>query len=139
MRALTFGLILAFLFTSTHVLVDHAPGRHTSFALLPHLGPSHTRTDTAHTGAHHDHDHDGEPQDEHDPSHHQADTHRHFTWYTQAHGKIVQQGAPSDLTFDMVVVCPSVAVISALSRYRHAHAPLARGLPLSLRWSVLRI
>jgi len=138
MRALTFGLILAFLFTSTHVLVDHAAWRHTSFTLLPHLGPSHTHTDTAHAGAHHGHDHDGEPQDEHDPSHHQADTHSHFAWYTHAHGKIVPHVASSAPAFDMVV-CPSVAVISALSRYSHAHAPPARGLPLSLRWNVLRI
>lgn len=81
----------------------------------------------------------GSPKDEHDSSHHQADTHSHFAWYTHANGKIVLHVASSALAFDMMVVCPSVAVTSALSRYSYAHAPPARGLPLSLQWSVLRI
>lgn len=137
MHALSFGFILAFLFTSTHVLVDHVAGGHTSFTLLPHLSLSHTHSDEAHRSAHHDHE--GEPAAEHDPFHHQADTHSHFVWYTHAGGKIGHHLTPSVLAFTMVAICPSVAALSTLSRYSYAHALPTRGLSLSLRWSILRI
>lgn len=136
MRFLTFGIILAFLFTATHVLVDHEVEGQRPFALLPHPGPCHVHSDKAHPDGHHDHDHEGEPSHEHDPYHHQADTHSHFTWYTPADGKIAPSFAPSVLAIDMVV-CPSVA--SSFSLYGPFPAPPPRELPLYLQWSVLRI
>ena len=71
--------------------------------------------------------------------HHQADTHSHFVWYTHAGGNMVPHVAPRVCAFTVVVVCPSVAVLSTLSPYRFAHAPPIRGLPLTLQGSILRI
>lgn len=136
MRTLTCGIILAFLFTATHVLIDHGAGGHQPFALLPHPSPSHTHSDAGSSAAHHDHDHEGEPCAPHAPDHHQAETHSHFVWYIPAEGKILQHLAASVLAATLVV-CPSLANSSAL--HGSPPAPPPRELALSPQRSVLRI
>jgi hypothetical protein len=137
MRVLTCGIIIALLFTSLHVLVDHGAGEHKSFALIPHPCPSHVHSDDEHPAAHHDHDHEGKPAHGHDPYHHQADTHSHFAWYISADAKIAPHLAPSVFNADIVMVRLSITGTSSLCG--GPSAPPPRGPLVYLQCSVLRI
>jgi hypothetical protein len=135
MRSLTCGIILAFLYTTTHVLIDHGAWGQRFFALLPHPASSHAHGDMAHPDAPHDHDHEGEPAHAHDPYHHQAETHSHCVWSTPADGKSALYFAPSVLAANLGIH-PSVALPASL----HSPPPVLPGdLALYLQWSVLRI
>ena len=137
MRLLTFGIIIALLFTSTHVLVDHGAGEHKPFALIPHPCSSHVHSDDEHPAAPRDHDYEGEPAHGHDPYHHQADTHSHFTGYASADAKIALHLAPSVLDADTVMVRLSITGTSSLCG--GPAAPPPRGPLLYLQCSILRI
>ena len=135
MHVLIFGLIFAFLFTATHVLVDHGSGGQQSFALFPHPCPSYGHSDAADPGTHHDHE--SEPSPEHDTHQHQADTHGHAVWSTPADGKRMRDVALSVLPADMAMACPSGA--DTCSPHGTLPTPPPRGSLLYLRCSVLRI
>jgi hypothetical protein len=134
MRWITCGIMLAFLWTSTHVLVDHGDGGHQSFVLLPHLGPTHIPHEKEHPST--SHDHEEEPYSTQDTSHHQADTHSHFAWYAPTDAKITRYCAPGTLDACMGL-SPAVAGASALRG--PTVPPPPRGHPVYLRCSVLRI
>jgi hypothetical protein len=75
MRVLSLVVMMAFLLTSTHVVVDHSGG-HLGSVFIPHLG---MYTVVGDENTH-------EPSGVLDPSHHDADTHCHFEWYTTTVG-----------------------------------------------------
>jgi hypothetical protein len=74
MRARNFLFILAFLVSSTHVVVDHSGGRHRDVVFIPHASAFHLQANADHH----------EPSGADDPGHHHADTHTHVEWYTPA-------------------------------------------------------
>jgi hypothetical protein len=76
MRVLSFVVMMAFLFTATHVVVDHGGGGHRAAVFIPHLGAFHVDGD----------EDKHEPSGTHDPCPHDADTHCHFEWYTTTVG-----------------------------------------------------
>jgi hypothetical protein len=80
MRVLSLVVMMAFLLTSTHVVVDHSGGGHRGSVFIPHLGAFPVVGD----------ENKHEPSGVLDPSHHDADTHCHFEWYTTTVGS----GAP---------------------------------------------
>src|SRR5438128_1624444 len=128
------GLILAFLLASMHVVVDHGAGGQHPFALLPHPCPSSLHEDDHHPLTH-DHDEDGEPSHDHDPTHHQAETHSHCTWYTST--KSLLHLAPIVCSGSLFGMSP--AVLDTLSLHENAPTPPPRSIPLYLRCSVLLI
>lgn len=73
MRLLNFAVIIAFLFASTHMVVDHGGGPR-SFVLIPHGNELPLHAD----------DHDHARSDSPASSHHDSDTHMHLEWYTTA-------------------------------------------------------
>jgi hypothetical protein len=76
MRVLNLVVMMAFLLTSTHVVVDHSGGGHRDSVFIPHLGAFPVVGDK---NTH-------EPSGVLDPFHHDADTHCHFEWYTATVG-----------------------------------------------------
>ena len=80
MRVLNFGVIIAFLLASTHMVVDHGGGPR-GFVLIPHghALPFHA-DDHEHEPDHHNH----APSDLPASSHHDSDAHTHVEWYTTA-------------------------------------------------------
>src|SRR6266545_4903553 len=84
MRLLNFGVIIAFLLASTHMVVDHGGGPR-NFVLIPHGDALPLHAD----------DHDHEPSDSPASSHHDSDTHTHIEWYTTA--------AKSTITYQPIV------------------------------------
>jgi hypothetical protein len=73
MRLLNFGVIIAFLLASTHMVVDHGGGPR-NFVLIPHGDALPLHAD----------DHHHELSDSPASSHHDSDTHTHIEWYTTA-------------------------------------------------------
>ena len=84
MRLLNFGVIIAFLLASTHMVVDHGGGPR-NFVLIPHVDAPLLHAD----------DHHHEPSDSPASSHHDSDTHTHIEWYTTA--------AKSTITYQPIV------------------------------------
>jgi hypothetical protein len=78
MRFLNFGVIIAFLLASTHMVVDHGGGPR-DFVFIPHVNTLPFHVD----------DHDRESSGSHAPAQHDADTHTHFEWCTIAAGSDV--------------------------------------------------
>jgi hypothetical protein len=76
MRVPSLVVMMAFLLTSTHVVVDHSGGGHRGSVFIPHLGAFPVVGD----------ENTHEPSGVLDPSHHDADTHCHFEWYTTTAG-----------------------------------------------------
>jgi hypothetical protein len=70
MRVLHFGVIIAFLLASTHMVVDHGGGPR-DFVLISHVSALPFHAD----------DHGHESSGSHAPRHHDADTHTHVEWY----------------------------------------------------------
>jgi hypothetical protein len=80
MRLLNFGVIIAFLLASTHMVVDHGGGPR-GFVLIPHGTALPFHTDE------HEHEpdsHNHAASDSPASSHHDADNHTHLEWYTTA-------------------------------------------------------
>jgi hypothetical protein len=84
MRLLNFGVIIAFLLASTHMVVNHGGGPR-NFVLIPHGDALPLHAD----------DHHHEPSDSPASSHHDSDTHTHIEWYTTA--------AKSTITYQLIV------------------------------------
>jgi hypothetical protein len=84
MRLLNFGVIIAFLLASTHMVVDHGGGPR-NFGLIPPGDALPLHAD----------DHHHEPSDSPASSHHDSDTHTHIEWYTTA--------AKSTITYQPIV------------------------------------
>jgi hypothetical protein len=78
MRLLNFGVIIAFLVASMHMVVDHGGGPR-DFVFIPHVSILPFHAD----------DHDHEPSGSHARRHHDADTPTHVEWYTPAVGSDV--------------------------------------------------
>src|SRR5919106_3082806 len=78
MRILMFGLIIAFLLASTHMVVDHGGGPWDA-VFIPYVSTLPFHADD------HDHESSGSPAS----SHHDEDTHTHVEWYTPAAGSDV--------------------------------------------------
>ena len=129
------GILLAFLFTAMHVVVDHGVGGQTPFALLPHPCASPIAGDD-HPLTHH-HDQEEAPWHGHHSTDHQAETHSHFTWYPSAPAKRALHVVPSVLAADAWGIAPPMLGAAALCGHTAVSPP--RSSPLSLRCSVLLI
>jgi hypothetical protein len=137
MRLMSLGLIIAFLWTTMHVVVDHGASGEGRFVLLPHACPPHLDGDGQAADMHHQQDDEGEPASEPHTGHHHADTHSHFTWSLPLEAKITWYLASSLLDACLSGAQPpgpgswSLPVITFES-------PLRR-VPLYLRCHVLLI
>src|SRR5215831_10762696 len=80
MRLVSLTLMIAFLWTTMHVVVDHGASGHAVF--FPHACPPHLDDDDQAADVHHQHADEGEPAGAHHAGHHHADTHSHCTWST---------------------------------------------------------
>ncbi|HEY5870775.1 MAG TPA: hypothetical protein VI542_35280 [Candidatus Tectomicrobia bacterium] len=129
------GILLAFLFTAMHVVVDHGVGGQTSFALLPHPCLSSASGDD-HPVTYHP-DQEETPWPGHYPTDHQAETHSHFTWYTSAPVKLALHVLPSVLAADVWGLFPPMMGAATLCGTTSTSPP--RGSPLYLLCSVLLI
>jgi hypothetical protein len=136
MRFMSCGILLAFLFTAMHIVVDHGVGGQTPFALLPHPCACYAHSNDHHPVTHH-HDQEDGPSHGHHPTDHQAETHSHFTGYPSVPEKLALYVVPSILAADVWGVHPPVIAASTLWGSTSASPP--RGSPLYLRCSVLLI
>src|SRR5512138_2259531 len=93
MRVVSLGLMIAFLVTALHVVIDHGASGAGHVVFFPHACPPHLDDDDQVADVHHQQDNEGEHTGEHHAGHHHADTHSHFTWATPL-------GA--DITWDLV-------------------------------------
>src|SRR4029434_7632628 len=82
MRLISLGLIIAFFWTTMHVVVDHGACREGHGVFFPHASPSHLHEDDHAVDMHHQRDDGDEHPREPHAGHHHADTHSHFTWLT---------------------------------------------------------
>lgn len=137
MRLFIYGIILTLLCTSTHVLVDHGIEGQEPFALLPHPGPSHVHYAHQHPGTVYASDQEGVPSREHNPAHHEADTHQHSVWSTAVSTTSVPDCPPGFFNVSMIVGLAIANTSSAL--YGLTSEPPPRGLPLYLQCSTLLI
>jgi hypothetical protein len=92
----SYGIILAFLCTALHIVVDHGVGGQTSFALLPHPSASPAHSDDATPGTPHHEQEDGPWHGQH-PTDHQTETHSHFTGYPAVPVQLALHVVPSAL------------------------------------------
>src|SRR5215831_8121340 len=84
MCSLSLGLIIAFLWTTMHVVVDHGTSGEGHGVFFPHASPSHLHEDDHAVDMHHQQDNGDEHASAPHAAHHHDDTHSHFTWYTSA-------------------------------------------------------
>jgi hypothetical protein len=131
-HCISWGIMLAFLLTATHMIVDHGAGGQSSFALFSHPCPSHTHDDDQPPTTHH---HDESDASSHD--HHQANTHDHGMWSTPAADRSALHCSLGFFDAGILIAAPIAAPASSL--YHALSPPSLRGCLLSLRWSVLRI
>jgi hypothetical protein len=94
MRLISLGLIIAFLWTTMHVVVDHGASGEGHGVFFPHAYPSHLHEDDHAVDMHHQQDDGDEHASEPSAGHHHADTHSHFTWYTSAGTPDVKRPMP---------------------------------------------
>jgi hypothetical protein len=80
MHLLNFGVIIAFLLASTHMVVDHGGGPR-GFVFIPHGSALPFHVDER---EHEPDGHNHAPSDSPASSHHDPDTHTHIEWYTTA-------------------------------------------------------
>lgn len=128
------GILLAFLFTAMHVVVDHGVGGQTLFALLPHpcASPVHAadHPDTPPSDQE-------DPRHGHHPTHHQAETHSHFTAYASVSAQLAPHVVPHTLVANVWGGHPSCLGAATLCGTTSTSPP--RGSPLYLLCSVLLI
>jgi hypothetical protein len=74
MRVLNLVVMMAFLWASTHVVVDHSGGGQRVSVFIPHVAAFDVHGDEDHYKL----------SDAYDPCHHDADAHTHFEWYIVA-------------------------------------------------------
>jgi hypothetical protein len=134
-RFISCGILLAFLFTAMHIVVDHGVGGQNPFALLPHPCASSAHS-ADHSGTHH-HDQEDDPWHGHHPPAHQAETHSHFTGYPSVPMHSAFHIVSSVLVASADGIVPLMLGAAALCGNTATSPPRSR--PLSLRSSVLRI
>jgi hypothetical protein len=126
MRVATFGVIIAFLIASTHIVVDHGGGPR-DFVLIPHMT----------TLAVHADDLERELPSSQAPSHHDTGVHTHVEWYTTAS---VSDSPYQPINSVMVASegCLTTEVFVASPRFRViAFMPPPPCVPLYLRCCAL--
>src|SRR5262245_38424407 len=94
MRLISLGLIIALLWTTMHVVVDHGASGEGHGVFFLHAYPSHLHEDDRAVDMHHQQDDGDEHASEPYAGHHHADTHSHFTWYTSAGTPDVKRPMP---------------------------------------------
>jgi len=132
----SYGLLLAFLCTVLHIVVDHGVGGQSSFALLPHpcAAPVHSQDDGP--GVPH-HDPEEDPGHGHHPTDHQAETHSHFTGYPAVSASPGLHVVPSTLATGAYGIVSPILNAAALCGSTTASPPSRRSL--ALHCGVLRI
>ena len=135
MRFMSCGILLAFLCTAMHVVVDHGVGGQTPFVLLPHPCASPSFGDD-HPVTHH-HDQEADPWHGHHPTDHQAETHSHFTGYPSVPAKFVLHVVSSVVAAGAYGISSSKLGAAALCGSTSVSP--SRSRPLYLRCSVLLI
>lgn len=136
MRFMSCGILLAFLFTAMHIVVDHRVSGQTSFALLPHPCAPPSSGDDHPVTHHHDQEEDA-PSHGHLPTHHQAETHSHFTGYPSVPAKFVLHVVSSVTAAGAYGISSSKLGAAALCGSTSVSP--SRSRPLYLRCSVLLI
>ena len=131
-RCISWGVMLAFLLTVTHVIVDHGAGGQSSFALFSHPCPSHAHDDDQQPTTHY---HDDSDASSH--NHHQANTHDHGLWSTPAADRSALHCSLG--FFDAGIFIAAPLAVPASSLHHALSPPSLRGCLLSLRLGVLRI
>ena len=84
MRSISLGLIIAFLWTTMHAVVDHGTSGEGHEVFFPHASPSDLHEDDHAIDMHHQQDDGDEHASAPHAGHRHADTHSHFAWYTSA-------------------------------------------------------
>src|SRR5919202_1519848 len=84
MRLLSLGLIIAFLWTTMHVVVDHGASGEGYGVVFPHASPPHLHDDDHAVDMPHQQNEGHAQVSAPHAGHRHADTHSHFTWYTSA-------------------------------------------------------
>jgi len=126
MRLMSLGLIIAFLWTAMHVVVDHGASGEGHVVFFPHACPPHL------------HDDEGERASEPHAGHHHADTHSHFTWSTSSDAPDVRR--PMSLIHDVSIGLAAHPVASpSLLRVYAFPPPLLLHVCLPLWYRVLLI
>src|SRR4029450_8529901 len=103
MRAVSLGLMLAFLVTALHVVVDHGASGPGHGVFFSHACPPHLHDDDHAADMQHQHDDGDEHASEPHAGHHHADTHSHFTWFTSAGAPDQRRPMPLVYATDVVV------------------------------------
>ena len=80
MRLISLSLILAFLWTTMHVVVDHGASGEGHGVFFLHACPPHLDDDNHAVDMHHQQDDGDEHASTPRAGHHHADTHSHCTW-----------------------------------------------------------
>ena len=137
MRLVSLGLMIAFLVTALHVVVDHGVSGEGHVVFFPHACPPHLGDHDQAADVHHQKDDEGEPAGEHHAGHHHADTHSHFMWSTPLGAKITWRLAASLLEACSPGAQPPGPGPSSLPVITCESPP--RRVPLYLRCRVLLI
>jgi hypothetical protein len=138
MRVVSLGLMIAFLVTALHVVVDHGASGEGHGVFFSHACPPHLDDDDQATDMHHQHDDEDEHASEPHAGHHHADTHSHFTWYTSAGAPDARR--PMALVYDTHVwVADNPVTPPAFLLHVTTCAPLAQHVCLPLWCRVLLI
>src|SRR4029450_299164 len=137
MRVVSLGLMLAFLMTALHVVVDHGASGAGHGVFFPHACPPHLHDDDHAADGHHHQDDGDEPASEPHAGHPHADTHSHFTWYTSA--GVPDQKRPMALVYATPVVVADTPVTPLSVLHVTLCVPRARHVCLPLWCRVLRI
>ena len=135
-RVVRLTLLLAFLVTTLHVVVDHGVGGQTPFTLLPHPCASPVPHHDDHPGTHHHAQEEDSCHGPH-PADHQADTHTHFLGYPSVPVRLALHLVPTALAAHAGGLASLALGAAALCGYTAASPP--RRPLLSLCSSVLRI
>src|SRR6266446_4973347 len=130
MRLVSLTLMIAFLWTTMHVVVDHGASGEGHSVFFPHACPPHLHDDDQATDMHHQQGDEGEHASEPHAGHHHADTHSHCTWYTSSGFPDVRR--PMPLVHDVAIGLAANPVASPSFLRVNAFVPLARHVCLSL-------
>jgi hypothetical protein len=137
MRVVSLGLMIAFLVTALHVVVDHGASGEGHGVFFSHACPPHLDDDDQAADMHHQQDDGDEHAGEPHAGHHHADTHSHFTWFTSAGSP--DQRRPMPLVYDTCVLVAENPVTLLSLLHVTTIAPLARHVCLPLWCRVLLI
>jgi hypothetical protein len=137
MRVVSLGLMMAFLVTALHVVVDHGASGEGHGVFFSHACPPHLHDDDHTADMPHHQDDKGEHASASPTGHHHADTHSHFTWYTASGAPEAKR--PMALSYDAPVLGAEHPVTPPSLLHVITCAPLARHVCLPLWCRVLLI